>query len=127
MECRLDLFSLFRFLLIFPLFGAFGCTLSASITSLTSEPAPESVVKGLQKIYFQSQSVSLSEGSFGVFNILSDVKATQDIAINLSLSGPSGRFNLFRAPLQSLKDLFQLRLFCSLLRTMFIKEMLILD
>lgn len=92
MECRLDLFSLFRFLLIFPLFGAFGCTLSASITSLTSEPAPESVVKGLQKIYFQSQSVSLSEGSFGVFNILSDVKATQDIAINLSLSGPSGRF-----------------------------------
>lgn len=66
--------------------------MTASITSLTSEPAPELTVKGHQKIYFQSQSVTLSEGSFGVFNILSDEKATQNIKINLSLNGPAGRF-----------------------------------
>lgn len=75
-----------------PLIGTLGCTLSASITALTSETIPVPAVKGLQKIYFQSQSVTLSEGSFGVFNILSDEKATQNLTVNLSLSGPSGRF-----------------------------------
>lgn len=66
--------------------------MSGSISSLPSEVAPGSGVKGLQKIYFQSQTVTLSEGSFGVFNILSDEKVSQNITINLSLSGPAGRF-----------------------------------
>lgn len=76
-----------------------GCSLNANIQTLpgaaiegggaVNTPPSNSIQR---KIYLQTTSVTLSEGSFGVFNILSDSAAESDIEVTLQLTGSAGRF-----------------------------------
>ncbi|MBK7960417.1 MAG: hypothetical protein IPK04_03860 [Bdellovibrionales bacterium] len=70
--------------------GSVGCTLSGSISSIFDPPA--SIEVTAHKIRFEHLTATLSEGSFGLFNILNEGIAAEDLVIQMQMEGPSGRF-----------------------------------